>query len=111
MKNDRVRVGIIGAGNITKRNHIPGFRNLDQVELVGVVNRTIDSSNKVAEEFNIPKTYKNWSDLVIDSNIDAVCIGTWPYLHKTIVRQHLNMINMFWSRHAYLWMRNKHIKC
>jgi predicted dehydrogenase len=38
----------------------------------------------VAREFGIPRTFERWQDLVADPNIDAVVIGTWPYLHCPI---------------------------
>ena len=34
-----------------------------------------------AREFNIPKIYGSWENLVEDDAIDAVVIGAWPYLH------------------------------
>lgn len=76
-----VRVGIVGAGANTRERHIPGFRALPGVEIVGVVNRTPDSTARAAAELGIPRTFSSWQDLVADPAIDAVCIGTWPYLH------------------------------
>jgi predicted dehydrogenase len=35
----------------------------------------------VSEELGIPRTFANWQDLVQSADIDAVVIGTWPYLH------------------------------
>jgi len=29
-------------------------------------------------------TYGNWQELLEDPSIDAVCIGTWPYMHRTL---------------------------
>lgn len=37
-----------------------------------------------AQEFDIPKTFERWEDLVADPDLDAVVIGTWPYLHCPI---------------------------
>jgi predicted dehydrogenase len=51
------------------------------VQLVGVVNRSRESTAKVAADFAIPKQYSNWQALIADSEIDAVVIGTWPNLH------------------------------
>lgn len=76
-----IRIGIVGAGANTRERHIPGFRALPGVEIVGLVNRTPESTAKVASEFAIPKTYSTWQELVRDPQIDAVCIGTWPNLH------------------------------
>ena len=51
------------------------------VELVGVVNRTAESTARVARDFSIPKQYSNWQELIADDGIDAVVVGTWPNLH------------------------------
>jgi predicted dehydrogenase len=81
---DKVRIGIVGAGNNTRRRHIPGFRALEGVEVVGVVNRTRESGERVARELGIPKVYDRWEQLLDDRAIHAVCIGTWPYMHRAV---------------------------
>jgi len=81
MNRQKLRIGIIGAGENTRRRHIPGFRALEGVELAGVVNRTADSTRRAAQEFGVAKTYDDWQELIADDQIDAVVIGTWPYLH------------------------------
>ena len=40
MITQRVRIGIVGAGSNTRLRHIPGFRQIPGVDLLGVVNRT-----------------------------------------------------------------------
>ena len=81
MSNEKIRVGIIGAGGNTTKLHIPGLQAQDGVEIVSVANRTAASGQRVADEFNIPKVAADWREVVEDSGIDAVCIGTWPYMH------------------------------
>ena len=81
MPASSVRIGLIGAGKNTRERHIPGFQAIDGVEVVSVCNRSRESSQRVADQFSIPKVIENWQDLVADDDIDAVCIGTWPYLH------------------------------
>jgi len=76
-----VRIGIVGAGDNTRTRHIPGFREIEGVEIVGVVNSTAESTKRVADEFEIPRTYDNWQALIEEDDIDAVMIGTWPNLH------------------------------
>jgi predicted dehydrogenase len=80
----RLRIGLIGAGGNTRLRHIPGLRALPDVEIVAVCNRRPSSTAAVAQEFGIGRTYENWQDLVTDPNIDAIVIGTWPYLHCPI---------------------------
>jgi len=81
---DLVRIGIIGLGANTRLRHVPGLQACEGVELTGVCNRRPESTNAAAREFDIPKTYDRWEDLVADADIDAVVIGTWPYLHCPI---------------------------
>jgi predicted dehydrogenase len=81
MATDTLRVGIIGAGANTRLKHIPGLRAQNSVEITGVANRTEESSRKAAKELDIPKAYGDWTEIIADKDIDAVCIGTWPYTH------------------------------
>ena len=76
-----IRVGIVGLGANCRLQHVPQLRECDDVEITGVVNRRAESTSAAAAEYDIPKTYDRWQDLVADDDIDAVVIGTWPYLH------------------------------
>ena len=81
MATDTLRIGIIGAGANTRSRHIPGLRTQNSVEIVGVANRSLASSQKAAKELDIPKAYGDWTEIIADKSIEAVCIGTWPYTH------------------------------
>jgi predicted dehydrogenase len=84
MAEEEIRVGLIGAGGNVRNRHIPGFRKVEGLAILGVVNRSLESSHRVAEQFNIPRIYNNWQELLEDDAINAVCIGTWPYMHRTL---------------------------
>jgi predicted dehydrogenase len=90
-------VGLIGAGRNTRDRHIPGFQKIQEVEIVAVANRSRESGQRVAEQFGIPQVYDNWQALLEDDSIDAVCIGTWPYMHRAITLAAL--------------AKNKHVLC
>lgn len=79
-----IRVGIVGAGHNTRTRHIPGLRAIDDVEIISVVNSSPESSRRAAEELNIPTTYNHWRDLVYADDINAIVIGTWPYMHHPV---------------------------
>ncbi len=76
-----LKIGFIGAGTNTKERHIPGFQAIDGVELEMVCNRSEESSKAVAEAFGIKRIGMTWREVVEDPEVDAICIGTWPYLH------------------------------
>ena len=79
-----IRLGIIGAGGNVRNVMLPIFRGIEGCEIVAVANRSLESSQRVTNEFNIPKPYGSWEELLADEEIDAVLIGTWPYMHRTL---------------------------
>jgi predicted dehydrogenase len=84
MSDTTIRIGLIGAGGNTKARHIPGFQKLDGIKFAAVANRTRESGQRVADEFDIEKVCSDWRVLLADPSIDAVCIGTWPYMHAPL---------------------------
>ena len=79
-----IRVGLIGAGGNMKSRHIPGFKKINGVTLAAVSNRSYASGKKIADEFGIQKVCHDWMEIIEDETVDAVCIGTWPYMHETL---------------------------
>lgn len=76
-----VRVGFIGAGGICRSRHLPGLKKIAGVQVVAVANRTLESSRAVANEFGIEHVVSDWRALLRRSDLDAIFIGTWPYMH------------------------------
>lgn len=81
---DTIRIGVVGAGANTRLHHIPKLKKIAGVEIVSVANRSRASSERAAQEFGIPRVHDSWQELVKDTGIDAVVIGTWPYMHCPI---------------------------
>ena len=81
---DPIRIGIVGAGRIVAAEHVPRFRAIDGVELVGVANRSEESSRRAADELGLPRAYPSWQELVADPELDAVLVGAWPVLHAPV---------------------------
>jgi predicted dehydrogenase len=77
----RLRVGLIGAGGNTRLRHLPGFAAIEGVELTAVANRSVESAQRIADEFGVGRVESDWREIVAADDIDAVCIGTWPNTH------------------------------
>lgn len=77
----KIRIGLIGAGTNTELRHIPGFQEIEGVELLIVANRSRESSQRIADKYQIPHVAEDWLEVATHPDVDAVCIGTWPYLH------------------------------
>jgi len=84
MTDRPIRVGFVGAGKNTKLHHIPKLKAQPGIELVSVANRSKESGELVAREFGIARVHGDWREVVVAKDIDAVCIGTWPYMHCEI---------------------------
>jgi predicted dehydrogenase len=80
--SQKIRIGFIGAGGICKSRHLPGLAKCQEAEIVAVCNRSKESSEKIAAEFGIPEIETDWLKLVERDDLDAIFIGTWPYMHK-----------------------------
>ncbi|WP_435021694.1 Gfo/Idh/MocA family protein [Tundrisphaera sp. TA3] len=83
-RSGEIRIGIVGAGRVARERHLPGFLALPGVRVVAVCNQRRESSGRIAREFDIPKVHGGWESLIDDDDVDAVVIGTWPYLHCPI---------------------------
>ena len=79
-----IKIGVIGAGGNTISAHLPKLIEQKDVEVIAVANRTILSGSKVAKKFNIKHVYNDWQEVIMNDEVDAICIGTWPNMHAAI---------------------------
>jgi predicted dehydrogenase len=84
MADKPIRVGFVGAGANTRKHHIPKLKAQPGVELVAVANRSPESGDRVAREFGIARVETDWRRVVEARDVDAICIGTWPYMHREL---------------------------
>ena len=82
MADKPIRVGFVGAGANTRKHHIPKLKAQPGVELTAVANRSKESGERVAKEFGIARVHDDWRQVVEAKDVDAICIGTWPYTHR-----------------------------
>jgi len=84
-KNSKLRMGIVGAGNIVRTRHLPALKKNPEVEIVAVSNSTYESGEKFCKE-NCPSAtpMANWADLLALPDLDIIWIGTPPYMHSAV---------------------------
>src|SRR2546421_878503 len=83
--NQKLRIGIIGAGSIVRARHLPALKKNPEVEIVAVSNSTYESSEKFCRE-NLPHAtpLRNWPELVALPDLDIIWIGAPPYMHSAV---------------------------
>ena len=83
MADETIRVGFVGAGGNTRLRHLPGLQAIDGVETVSVSNRSRSRANG-RRRLRLSAIYDSWVDLIEAPDTNAICIGTWPYMHATL---------------------------
>jgi predicted dehydrogenase len=74
-----INIGMIGAGSISAY-HIAGLRQAG-ARVGAIAARTLESAQRRAQEFGIPRFMADYHDILADPSIDAVVIATPDYLH------------------------------
>ena len=78
---EKLRWGLIGCGDISRKRVAPALIELETCELVAVNRARTDLAESFAREFGAPRWYADWREVVADNEIDAVYIATPVYLH------------------------------
>jgi len=76
-----VSVGLVGVGAAAQVIHIPAIKKTEGVELMALCDRDREKTSRVAQKFQIPKTYTRLDELLADDEIDAIDICTPNFLH------------------------------
>jgi len=75
---DRVRIGIVGVGNIATLN-VPGYLAHEQCDVVALCDPRPDVLERRAREWGVDRTYADLDALLADPEIDAVeILGPTP---------------------------------
>lgn len=82
----KVRWGILSTANIARTEVIPAIKRADNAELVGIASRD-EKVYRIAKEFDIPKAFVSYEELLKDDDIDAVYIPLPNHLHKEWVEK------------------------
>lgn len=70
------KVGFIGTGGIDRIAHLPGWKKLENVEVVAVSDIREDIAKAFAKEFNIPHVFKDYNKMLEMDELDIIDICT-----------------------------------
>ncbi len=76
-----IKWGLTGCGDISKKRVAPGLRDAENSKLISVNRSDFSKTESFAKEFGAEKWIKDWKDLIVDNDINAVYIATPVYLH------------------------------
>lgn len=80
---DKVRIGIIGTGQIAKA-HLNRYSQIPEAEIVAVCDIREDEMQRVAQKYNVANTYADYHELLKREDIDSVDVCVHNFLHAPI---------------------------
>ena len=81
---EKLRVGIIGAGNIAQSSHLPVYMERTDVEVVAIADLNLERAQEAAKKFNIPHAYASVEELLEKEQVDYVDICVWNRSHAPV---------------------------
>ena len=91
ISDEKIKVGIIGAGAFAEQVHLPNLKKLGKsFEIISICNKTGLSAKRVADRFSAKYATSNPDELFNDPNIDLIMICTRHNLHGDLVIRGLN---------------------
>src|SRR5258705_11674984 len=86
LMNQPLRIGLIGAGMVS-RHHLIAWASLsDQARVVAVADPSGENAPRRASEFANPRTFASPEAMLGESGLDAIDIAAPPGMHAPLVR-------------------------
>ena len=96
-KNDRIRIGFVGAGFMGQLVHLSNFTEMNGCEVVALAERRPRLARLVADRYGVHRVCDSHEELCADPSIDAIVQITSDDAHATVSIDALNA-----GKHVYL---------
>jgi predicted dehydrogenase len=80
---DKVRIGVIGVGQIGK-GHLRTYAQIPEAEIVAVVDIREDEARRVAGEFGVSDVYTDYHEMLARDDITSVDVCLHNQLHRPV---------------------------
>ena len=77
----RLRWGLIGCGDISRKRVAPALRDVPECELVAVNRARVELAEEFGREFGADRWHGDWRELISDREIEAVYLATPVNMH------------------------------
>ncbi len=76
-----LKVGVIGAGGIAAKMHLPELQTVDDCEVVILGGRKQSRLDVLCRKFHVPRSTQNYQEIIDDEDVNAVAIALPHPLH------------------------------
>jgi predicted dehydrogenase len=81
MSEEKLRVGVLGAGKWAQDAHIPGWLRDPRCEVVVICDVILERAQGFARQFDIPEATNDWQAVVSRPDIDVIDVVTPSHTH------------------------------
>ena len=74
---EKIKLCIVGAGNIAQSAHLPVYQQRDDVEITGIADLNLERAQEAAKKFGIPKAFSSVEEMLENVECDYVDICVW----------------------------------
>ncbi|MEZ6056416.1 MAG: Gfo/Idh/MocA family oxidoreductase [Planctomycetaceae bacterium] len=78
---ERLRVGVIGAGGIAAKLHLPEIQSVEGVEVTVLGGRQQRRLETLCRKFGVPRWTQSYAEIIADPEVDAVIVALPHPLH------------------------------
>ena len=76
-----IKIGVIGAGAVSERQHLPGFQQCKGARVKALADINKKKAEGLARRFAVESVYADWKEMIQKEELDAVSIATPNHLH------------------------------
>ncbi len=77
----KLKIGVLGVSNHFLKRVLLPLKETKLCSVYGIASRNGDKAYEAAKQFNIPKSYSSYSDLLADSYVNAIYIPLPNHMH------------------------------
>ncbi len=81
----KIRIGLVGCGNIAKVAHMPYLTTYEKYDLVAVCDICEERAKDFAKTYNVPNYFTSIEEMLEKVELDAVDVCTWNVAHAPCV--------------------------
>src|SRR6218665_849971 len=76
---NRIRIGIVGCGEIAQLMHMPVLDELPEYEIAALCHLSLRTAQALAERYRVPQVYTSIANLVADPHVDAIIVCSFDH--------------------------------
>ncbi|MGD6805147.1 Gfo/Idh/MocA family protein [Rossellomorea aquimaris] len=84
MSDNKLKIGIAGAGSFTELWYLPALEKHPDVELTAICSPSGISAERLAEKYEIQRSYQSYIEMLDAEQLDGLCIVTPNQSHSEI---------------------------